>query len=201
MSRSKTHAARAPSPGPWPWAGVSAGLVWLLVAGSAVHWGLRLLVQGRGVPSQAQTVGLAQALQGDANRLFARSTLAAAAPAASPARDRFRVHGVAASADAGWALMSVDGRPVRAYRIGAAVDPQWVVLSVAQRRIEIGPAGGPVAVSLDLPALPPAATGRLPAAAQAVQGPAMPMQPHTAEAPPGTPPPSGNEVPPEAVAR
>lgn len=174
MSRLKTHVALPTAWRSWPWAGWSAGLVWLLVAAASVHWGLRLWVQGRAVPSQAQTVGVAQALQGDPARLFARAAAAPAAPAASPARDRFRVMGVAASGEAGFAVMSVDGKPPRAYRVGASVDAQWAVLSVSQRSIEIGPVGGPAAVSLDLPALPAAATGRLPGLAE---GGVAPMQP------------------------
>lgn len=141
--------------------------MWLLVAASAVHWGLRLWVQGRAVPLQSQTVGVAQALQGDASRLFVRQAAAPVAPVANPGRDRFRVLGAAASGEAGFVVMSVDGKPARTYRVGAAVDAQWAVLSVQQRRIEIGPAGGPVAVSLDLPGMPTATTGRLPSVAEA----------------------------------
>lgn len=179
MSRLKTHVALPTTWRRWPWAGWGAGLVWLLVAASAVQWGLRLWVQGRTVPPQAQTVGVAQALQGDASRLFARAAAAPSAPAASPARDRFRVLGVAASGEAGFAVMSVDGKPPRAYRVGTSVDAQWAVLSVSQRVIEIGPVGGPAAVSLDLPVLPAAATGRL---SSVVDGGLTPLQRSGAEA-------------------
>lgn len=165
MSRLKTHVALPVSWRRWPWAGWSAGLVWLLVAASAVQWGLRLWVQGRAVPAQAQTVGVAQASQGDPARLFARAA-PVSAPAASPARDRFRVLGVVAATDGGFAVMSVDGKPPRAYRVGASVDAQWVVLGVQQRRVDIGPGGGQATVVLDLPAMPAAATGQLPGLAE-----------------------------------
>lgn len=202
MSRLKTHVALPTAWRRWPWAGWSAGLVWLLVAATAVHWGLRLWVQGRAVPPQAQTVGVAQAMQGDPARLFARAAAAPAAPAASPARDRFRVMGVAASGEAGFAVMSVDGKPPRAYRVGASVDAQWAVLAVSQRSIEIGPVGGPAVVSLDLPALPAAATGRLPGSeggVVATQG-AVLVQRHGGESGSATDPPvPGSEMaPPEA---
>lgn len=155
-----------------PWAALATGSVWLLVAASVVHWSLRLGVQGDPLSSQTQTVGIAQAAQGDPARLFSRAEVAAA-PAPSPARDRFRVLGVAAQAGDGWALMSVDGKPPRAYRRGAAVDAQWQVLSITQRRIDIGPAQGAAVVSIDLPGLPPAATGQLPPAGGLEAGPSL----------------------------
>jgi general secretion pathway protein C len=181
-------------------------VVWLLVAASAVHWALRLGVRGSAVPSQAQSVGLAQALQGDPQRLFARSpAVAAAAP--SPARDRFRVLGVAAQEGDGWVLMAVDGKPVRAYRRGSAVDGQWQVLAVAQRRVDIGPAGGPAVLSLDLPALPAAATGRLGDGVATVPAVSVPpgqlaVNPSpVAQVPPGMPgmPAQANEPMPEPI--
>ena len=201
----KTLVSALPLAGRFPWAGWATGVVWLLVAASAVHWTLRLGVRGPALPPQAQTVGVAQALQGDPSRLFARASVAAA-PAASPARDRFHVFGVAAQNGDGWALMSVDGKPARAYRRGAAVDGQWQVLSVAQRRIDVGPAGGPAAVSLDLPALPAAATGRL---VRAADRPGLPPPPPVgALAPagpgvpgPGAPVPDTEQAPPNAIAR
>lgn len=153
-----------------PWAAVATGGVWLLVAASAVHWGLRLGVHGDPVPSQVQTVGVAQALQGDAGRLFVRTEAVATAAAPSPARDRFRVLGVAARDGDGWALISVDGKPPRAYRRGASVDGRWEVLAVGQRRIDIGPPGGPAAVTLDLPPLPSPSTGQLPAVSTDITG-------------------------------
>jgi len=172
MSRLKTHVAAVLAAGRLPWAGWVTSLVWLLVAGSAVHWGLALLVRGRDLPSQVQTVGVEQALQGDAQRLFARPTVAVAAmPAASPARDRFRVIGGMGGDDGGLALMAVDGKPVRAYRVGAAVDAQWVVQAVSQRAIQIGPAGQAAVLSLDLPVLPAAATGRL--SSQSLDAPSL----------------------------
>lgn len=176
-----------------PWAAVTAGAVWLLVAASAMHWGLRLGVRGAAAPSQAETVGVGQALQGDALRLFARAPVQAAA-VPSPARDRFRVLGVAAREGGGWVLMSVDGKTPRVYRSGASVDGRWQVLSVAQRRIEIGPAEGPAAVSLDLPALPAAATG---------QRPPVQMNNDAAAPPLAVPPPPAAETltPDAAVAR
>jgi len=188
-----------------PWAAVATGGVWLLVAASAVHWGLRLGVHGDAVPSQVQTVGVAQALQGDAGRLFARTETVAAAAPSSPARDRFRVLGVAAHDGGGWALISVDGKPPRAYRRGASVDGRWEVLTVGQRRIDIGPAGGPAAVTLDLPPLPSPATAQLPAVSTDINGsatapavtpaPQRPVPP-AGEGTPAAPPPGGGDATP-----
>jgi general secretion pathway protein C len=45
--------------------------------------------------------------------------------------------------------------------VGAPVDGGWVLQAVSQRSASLGPAGGVAAVQLELPALPPAATGTL----------------------------------------
>jgi general secretion pathway protein C len=202
MSRLKTHVAGFPAWRQVPWAGLGAGAVWLLVAGSAVHWGMQLLVRGQTLPAQVQTVGVDQALQGDPARLFARAVVTSA-PAASPASDRFRVLGAMAGEDGGLALLSVDGRPPRAYRVGAAVDAQWVVQAVSQRAIQIGPMNEAAVLSLALPSLPDAATGRLPTAAAAglISVPSQNSSARPATLPNAGPeggPPNGMEPMPEA---
>ena len=62
----------------------------------------------------------------------------------------------------GVALVSVDGKPPRALHVGDVVDAPHVIKRLTQRGAEIGPADGPTAVTLDLPTLPPPATGMLP---------------------------------------
>lgn len=68
----------------------------------------------------------------------------------------------------GIALIAVDGKMPRAYHVGAAVDGELVLQSVNHRSVSIGPAQGAAAVVLELPVLPPPATGTLPPAAAMV---------------------------------
>lgn len=144
-------------------------VVWALVAGSGVAWGLRLFVQARPVPQQAVLAlpGTASAM--DLHKLFGPDPPAKAppvepepAPAPPPAdASRFRLLGVAAAAprSAGIALIALDGKPARAYRVGTVIDGSWVLQDVQPRAVAIGPRGEPASISLELPPQPPAATG------------------------------------------
>jgi general secretion pathway protein C len=162
-------------------------LVWAGCAASAVAWGLRLSGQTLAVPAHAQLLAPQNSLRGDPMRLFSQPPVAeqVAAPAQA---GRFRLLGVVApvqqtaaqarhgKGDAvGVALVSTDGKPARAYRVGAPVDGELVLQAVSQRSARLGPAGGSPVVQLELPLLPPAATGTLPAAGGAVPGPAAPV--------------------------
>lgn len=140
--------------------------VWAALAASVVFWGLRLGVQGRPLPPEVRTVALDPSSRGDVLRLLAGpAALRTEAPPPSPAASRFRLLGVMAGADArsasaGLALLSLDGKPARAVRVGAPVEGDWVLQRVTATRVEIGPRDGPVQVGLDLSPLPAAATGR-----------------------------------------
>jgi len=77
---------------------------------------------------------------------------------------RFKLVGVAGAttehSEAGVALIALDGKPAKAYRVGDAVDGNRVVLQVAPNTVRIGAAGGPPSVTLQAPLLPPPATGK-----------------------------------------
>lgn len=146
-------------------------MVWALVAGSALFWGLRLTARPLPVPAQAQVAEPAAALQGDLGRLLGNDpapVAEAAAEAPPPAADaRFVLMGVvnphaAKAAREGLALIAVDGKPARAYRVGAAVENSHVLKSVGARGATLGLRDGPGVVALSLAALPGAATGVLP---------------------------------------
>ncbi|MEI6804845.1 MAG: type II secretion system protein N [Burkholderiales bacterium] len=79
----------------------------------------------------------------------------AATPEAAPLSSRFQLTGVVADpSHSGAALIAVDGKPPRAYRVGATVDGTLVLQSVAARRAVLGAdATGPATVTLDLPTL------------------------------------------------
>lgn len=149
--------------------------VWALVAAAAVAWGLRVFVRPLPVPPGTAVADMAPVLQADLTRLLGADPPppAAAPEAAAPAPDaRFTLIGVvaprhvaagrAARLGEGVALIAVDDRPPRAYRVGARVDGETVLQSVSARGAELGPRGGPVQVALQLAPPPPASTGTLP---------------------------------------
>lgn len=146
----------------------TAWIVWAAVAASLVFWGTRLLVRPSLLPAQTQTVANDSAVQADLLRLFAVNAPppGAAAPVVQDRSlaERFRLLGVAAGAQQsqrGWALIAVDGQAARAYRRGEAIEGEWILQTVTQNQVGIGPRGGQALLQLDLPSLPPPATGNL----------------------------------------
>ncbi len=146
---------------------ITAWVVWALLAVSAVAWGMKLFVQPVSVPAQAQLVGVEEQTRGDALRLFAQMPAAAgSAPAVGPSAGRFKLVGVAsASAEdpdfGGVALLSIDGKPARAFELGAVIEGEWVVQIIEPKQVRLGRAGELPSITLDLPTLPPPATGTL----------------------------------------
>lgn len=145
-------------------------IVWALVAASVVFWGLRLVVRAPAAPAHTLPVGDASALRGDLSRLLGATAVAAApaAPLAPELAARFKLLGIMApkapalAGAPGVALIAVDGKPARAFRVGARIDDTLVLQSVSLRSASIGPSQGAAAVQLDLPPPLPAATGTLP---------------------------------------
>lgn len=147
-------------------------LLWAVVTASAVAWALKLFVSAPAAPAQVSVVGAAQTQRGDVTRVLGADALppGEAASAAAPADTRFQLVGVLAprsvhAAREGVALIAVDGKPPRAYRVGAVVEGDTVLKAVRARGADLGPAGGNVTVALNIPPPAPAATGTLPAAA------------------------------------
>ena len=159
-------------------------LVWAAVAASALFWGLKLLVKAAPAPPQAQVAQTGGAVRGDLSRLLgvdAPAPVAAAAPESAP-DSRFNLVGVVsprASQAAGEAvaLIAVDGKPARAYRVGAVVDGSHVLQSVSARGANLGPRGGASVIALNIAPPAAAATGQLPAA---LSQPGVPYQPQAA---------------------
>lgn len=145
-----THAVRATSRA---WLPAVALLVWGAVVFSAVTWGLRWSATGES-PSHATTA--TQALPEVDVSAAARSLGAASAPttAAPTLASRFQLQGVMSGASgAGTALMAVDGKPAKPYRVGAVVVDGWVLQSALGRRVTLGASmDGPQTVVLELPA-------------------------------------------------
>ncbi len=128
-------------------------LVWGAVAFSAVTWGLRWSATGA-APSNAtaaaQTLPEVDATAA-ARSLGAAPVQAAAAPTLA---SRFQLQGVMAGGpNAGAALIAVDGKPAKPYRVGAVLADGMVLQSVEGRRISVGASmDGPQTLVLELPA-------------------------------------------------
>jgi general secretion pathway protein C len=147
-----------------------AFVIWAAVAASAVFWALRLGTSSPAAPPHTVAVGAAAAPRGDLTRLLGAAPVRDAAGTVvavpSPLAARFRLLGVAAPRQGGdrvgLALIAVDGKPARSYAVGAPIDGDLVLQSVHPRGAKLGGRGAAPQVSLDLPALPPPATGSLP---------------------------------------
>lgn len=80
----------------------------------------------------------------------------AAVAAAASVAGRLALVGVVANRNRGGAaLISIDGKPARPYRVGARVDDALVLQSVAPRRAVLADSlQGPASLTLELPPLP-----------------------------------------------
>lgn len=146
-------------------------IVWAVVAASLAFWGLRWVARPAGVPHNASSVTLDGDAHGDSRRLLSGPAPAASnapvadAGAAAGLSARLKLLGVIAprsGTEQGVALLSIDGKPPRAVRVGGVVDGEMTLLAIQQRSAQIGPAQGQALVSLDLPPLPAPNTGSLP---------------------------------------
>jgi general secretion pathway protein C len=172
---------------------VTAFVVWALVAASAVFWLLRLVSSSPSAPPHTVTVAAATTPRGDLARVLGappQPAGAAPAPAEPALAARFKLLGVAAPRQGGdsvgLALIAVDGKPARGYQVGATIDGPLVLQSVHARGAALGAPGAPAQVTLELPALPPAATSTLPPGAAPATG--APTPGGVAPPPPFAPP-------------
>jgi len=176
---------------------LSAFVIWAVVALAMVFWGMRLFARPEPVPLNAVVVGERATVRGDLSRLMGAEpvTQVAAAPAAST---RFKLLGVmaakagpAGSVTPGVALISIDGKPARAFVAGSRVEDKLVLQTVSLRTASIGVAQGPTSFVLEVPALPAPATGTLPRPVFDGGAPAVPPQVPGAQPVPGALPPPG----------
>jgi len=166
------------------WARLSAFVIWSLVAATAVFWALRLSARPLQAPAYAVAVGKSVPIRGDLTRLFGAAPIVAVMPESVPeASSRFKLVGVmapksnASASGHGLALIAVDGKPARAYAVGSQLDSDLVLQSVSMRSASLGPAQGNRSVLLELPVLPPPATGVLPSPGGPAAPAAMRVQP------------------------
>ena len=136
----------------WTVAGATF-LLWALVAGSAVFWGLKFSGRSSGpAPAVAALRAPAPADPAAVARLLGAGPAAAAAAPASLS-SRFTLVGVVASqSHNGAALIAIDGRPAKPFPVGAAIDEGLVLQSVEARRATIAATqDGPPVLTLELP--------------------------------------------------
>ncbi|WHZ12694.1 MAG: hypothetical protein OJF60_003135 [Burkholderiaceae bacterium] len=128
-------------------------LVWALAAASVVFWALKLVVSpgARGVAAAAGFGAAAPDPQRVAQLLGAGAPAATAAAAGGS----YALLGVVADPDgAGAALIAIDGRPAKPYRVGAPVHAGLLLQSVAPRKAVLAAAmDAPARLTLELPPL------------------------------------------------
>ena len=138
------------------WSRLMAFLVWALVAGSAVAWGLqwsgRFMAPARSLPLPAG--GASDGAYADPVQL-ARALGAMPAPNAPQRTEtRLTLIGVVAGQGASAALISVDGKPPTPFTGGSAVDVGLVLQSVSPKRALLGPTlEDPATLTLEMPTL------------------------------------------------
>lgn len=167
------------------WIRFATFLVWLVAAGCAVYWALKF-VTGPSAPLSAavaapaaglgvvDTQALARGLGGGKTALT-NPTEVAAAPSAFQA-SRFVLTGVVVQktgSSRGVALIAVDGKPPRPYRVGTQLADGVVLHSVSAGKAMLASAAdAPPGLTLELPQLTTALAGT----ALATR-PAMPSMP------------------------
>jgi len=128
-------------------------LVWAVVAYSAVVFALQW---GGGVPVDAVVAGSEQKqVLPEVDALAVSKALGAAAvqSASASLTSRFVLVGVMDGGPAqGVALISVDGKPAKPYRLGQTVTDGFVVLATGPKKAELGPQlGAASSLVLELP--------------------------------------------------
>jgi general secretion pathway protein C len=151
-------------------------IAWALVAIIAATWALDSSDPTDDAPSHRNLGGPAAHADGGMTRPapIEPSPVEPTVVAATSA-DRFKLVGVVSSGPAsrvsspssteGIALIAVDGKPARAFRVGATVEGDTVVKEVSEFGAILGPGGGGVAISLQVPSpsMPPMAMAPAPA--------------------------------------
>jgi general secretion pathway protein C len=138
---------------------LAAFLLAALAAASAVYWVLKWSGQGNETAVAALPVAEAPAIdpQSLARALGGGQIVQAtpATPVVANAASRLALLGVVATArQGGTALIAVDGKPARPYRVGATVEDGLVLQSVGPRRAQLAARmDGPATLTLELPIL------------------------------------------------
>jgi general secretion pathway protein C len=138
------------------WLRTATFLLAALAAASAAYWVLKWRATtppnpGAAIAYSAPTATDPRALA----RLLGGGQTALAATLTVSAASHFKLMGVVVdAAKNGYALIAIDGRPARPYRVGARLNDDLVLHSVAARSAALAASvEAPVSVTLDLPKL------------------------------------------------
>jgi general secretion pathway protein C len=140
----------------WPAAATTLGL-WALAAASVVFWGLRLTAPADALPPPSVASTPAATIDPAAIATLFGAVPAKASVAAAPeAASRFSLLGVVAdAAQLGAALIAVDGKPPRPFRVGSQLADGYVLQSVGTRSAVLGSSiDSPAVLTLELPVQP-----------------------------------------------
>jgi general secretion pathway protein C len=134
---------------------IAAFSVGLLLAASTVFWVLRWPVRdaAKPLPLVAASDEAPVASAADISRLLGAASSPSETAGAADASSRFQLTGIVAlGSGRGAALVSIDGKPARPYRIGSQLEEGLVLQSVQQRSVALGAdAKGPARMTLELP--------------------------------------------------
>ena len=143
---------------------ITTFLLWALAAGSATFWVLKAVGatarDGQAAAHSAASKQIAASSAGTlpgtmpqvAMALGAKNpVIPTAAGALAAMQARLQLQGVVANgAKGGAALISVDGKPAKPYRLGTAIEDGLEVTSIKAREASIG-TGGVTAFTLEMP--------------------------------------------------
>lgn len=131
--------------------------IWALAAGSAAYWGLKISAQRQtasAIPVGQDGFGTVDAAA--VGRMLGAVKAEAVAATVAPVASRYVLAGVAAASatgERGVALIALDGKPARPYRVGASLEDGVLLQSVEARRATLSATmQGPVIAVLELPA-------------------------------------------------
>lgn len=140
----------------WPVATTTL-LLWALAAASVVFWGVRLAAPADAqAPPPVVRAPVAAIDPTAVARMFGAVPATTEVAAAPEAASRFALLGVVAdSAQQGAALIAVDGKPARPFRVGSQLVDGYVLQSVGTRSAALGASvDAPVALTVQLPVRP-----------------------------------------------
>jgi general secretion pathway protein C len=145
--------------GNWTVRGVTF-VVWAAAAASAAYWVMKFAGADPSVPRVAAASRQPAPADPMVVARLLGHTPGQAAPASvaqpAPSSARLTLLGVVANrSQRGTALIAVEGKPPRPYRVGSMVDEGLVLQSVQPRKAVLGPSmDGPASVTLELPTPP-----------------------------------------------
>lgn len=140
----------------WP-AAVTTLLIWAAAVAGIAFWALRLAAPADAPPPPAVVATpAAPADPATVAKLLGAASAESQVALAPEAASRFSLMGVVADVmQRGAALIAVDGKPARPFRVGSPVGEGYVLQSVSTRSASLGAGvGAPTVVILQLPVRP-----------------------------------------------